>query len=232
MTARFNLACADAVEWLGHLPAESANLCVTDVAYESLEKHRAVGTTTRLKREWFDIFPNDRYPELFSQLYRVLKRGSHLYFFSDQETMFIVKPIAESAGFKFWKPLVWHKTGGIGMGYHWRASYEFILFFEKGKRRLNDLSLPDLLAADRVRNSYPTEKPVKLVGQLVANSSIEGELVIDPFMGSGTTGAAACSIGRHFMGCDNSPKAVTRTRERLSAIGATEAEPTWQPVIA
>ena len=56
--------------------------------------------------------------------------------------MFVVKPIAESVGFKFWKPLIWDKQK-MGMGYHYRARYEFILFFEKGKRHLNDF-LPNL----------------------------------------------------------------------------------------
>ncbi|WP_366944968.1 hypothetical protein, partial [uncultured Bradyrhizobium sp.] len=46
------------------------------------------------------------------------------------------KPFGEQAGFKFWKPIVWDKVQ-IGMGYHYRCRYEFVLFFEKGKRRLN-----------------------------------------------------------------------------------------------
>ena len=49
MPARFHLAPTDAVTWLRDLPAESADLLITDPAYESLEKHRAIGTTTRLK---------------------------------------------------------------------------------------------------------------------------------------------------------------------------------------
>ena len=62
--------------------------------------------------------------------------------------MFVAKPEAESAGFKFWKPLVWDKRT-IGMGYHYRARYEFILFFEKGKRRLNDLGIADVISVPR-----------------------------------------------------------------------------------
>jgi DNA modification methylase len=108
----------DAVEWLCGLPDESVDLVVTDPPYESLEKHRAIGTTTRLKHskassnDWFRIFPNARFPELFREVYRVLSRDRHFYLFSDAETMFVVKPIAEAAGFKFWKPLVWDKCLG------------------------------------------------------------------------------------------------------------------------
>jgi site-specific DNA-methyltransferase (adenine-specific) len=103
---------ADATAWLSSLETESVDLVITDPPYESLERHRAVGTTTRLKHskassnDWFRIFPNARFPELFAELYRVLRRDTHLYLFCDQETMFVAKPIAEAAGFKFWKPLV------------------------------------------------------------------------------------------------------------------------------
>jgi site-specific DNA-methyltransferase (adenine-specific) len=125
----FQLAHGDAVEWLRRLPAASVDLVITDPPYESLEKHRSVGTTTRLKHskassnDWFTIFPNSRFDELFDELFRILKRNSHLYLFCDAETMFVAKPIAERAGFRFWKPLVWDKKK-VGMGYHYRARYE------------------------------------------------------------------------------------------------------------
>src|SRR5205823_11189308 len=192
----FHLAQGDAVAWLRTLPAESIDLVVTDPAYESLEKHRAVGTTTRLKHskassnDWFAIFPNARFGELFEQAYRVLKRNTHFYLFCDAETMFIVKPEAERAGFRFWKPLVWDKRT-IGMGYHYRARYELILFFEKGKRALNDLGVADIISASRIRGGYPAEKPPEVSEVLIAQSSAPRELVADPFMGSGSVGAAA-----------------------------------------
>lgn len=205
----------DAVDWLRALEPESVDLAITDVAYESLEKHRDIGTTTRLKKDWFPIFPNSRMPALFAALFRALKRNSHLYFFCDSETMFVAKPLAEAAGFKFWKPLIFDKEA-IGMGYHYRATYEFILFFEKGHRNLVDKSIPDLLTHKRIRGKYPTEKPEDLARILVRQSSNAGELVIDPFCGSGSFGAAAVREGRLFAGCDVQERAVALTRERLA----------------
>lgn len=215
------LAQGDAVEWLRGLDDESVDLIVTDPAYESLEKHRAKGTTTRLKvssgssNEWFQIFPNARFGVLFAELYRVLKRDRHFYMFCDNETMFVAKPIAEAAGFKFWKPLIWDKVT-IGMGYHYRARHEFILFFEKGKRKLANLGTPDVITAPRVRNGYPTEKPVAVSEVLIQQSSVYGEIVIDPFMGSGSTGVAAVKLCRDFRGCDLAANAVELTRKRLA----------------
>ncbi|MCY9873948.1 DNA-methyltransferase [Vibrio barjaei] len=214
-----NLYQDDAVRWLSTLDESSVDLLITDPPYESLEKHRKIGTTTRLKvsksssNQWFDIFPNDRFEDLLREIYRVLKPHSHFYLFCDQETMFVIKPIAEKVGFKFWKPIIWDKVT-IGMGYHYRARHEYILFFEKGKRKLNDLGVPDILTHKRVYRGYPTEKPVSLLEVLVAQSSRDSELVVDPFFGSGSTLVAAKNLNRKFKGCDISLSAHEHILQR------------------
>src|SRR4051812_41024037 len=225
---RFQLTQGDAVAWLRTLPAGSVDLVITDPPYESLEKHRAIGTTTRLKHskassnDWFSIFHNDRFPELFAEVFRVLKKDSHFYLFCDPETMFVAKPLAEAAGFKFWKPLIWDKCQ-IGMGYHYRARYECVLFFEKGKRKLHDLGIADIISAPRISGGYPAEKPVAVSEVLIRQSTEPGQLIVDPFMGSGSVGVAAVTNGRSFAGNDLCREAVDITRERLREAGAREA---------
>ena len=221
------LAQTDAVTWLRTLPAASVDLVITDPPYESLEKHRAIGTTTRLKvskassNPWFEIFPNARFPELFAEIYRVLKPNTHFYLFSDPETAFIAKPMVETAGFKFWKPLVWDKKS-IGMGYHYRARYEFVLFFEKGKRRLRDLARADIISVPRTRNGYPTEKPVELAEVLVRQSATAGQLVVDPFMGSGSFGVAAVRAGCSFWGNDIAAQSLAHAQGRFPGAPSPE----------
>lgn len=241
---RFRLFTGDAIELMRSLPDASIDMIDTDTAYESLEKHRAVGTTTRLKKsdassnEWFELFRNARFPEFFAEAYRVLKKGTHLYFFCDRETSDVAVPIAREAGFTFWNDLVWVKTKGnasadtltedslrIGMGYHYRRSKELVLFFEKGKRKLNDLGIADVLPFPPVRNGYPTEKPVDLHKVLIGQSTKEGEIVLDPFMGSGSAGSAAVRLKRSFIGGDIKPSAVELARQRVLGAGGQE-EPT------
>jgi len=223
----FSLSKSDAVSFLRAFDDGSVDLVVTDPPYESLEKHRAIGTTTRLKHskassnDWFAIFPNSRFEELFAEIYRVLKKNRHFYLFCDQETAFFVKPLGEAAGFRFWKPLIWDKRK-IGMGYHYRARYEMILFFEKGKRKLNDLGIPDIIEADRIYRGYPTEKPAKVSRVLISQSTQPGELVVDPFVGSGSTGVAAVDLGRSFAGNDICDEALRVARERICAAGGIE----------
>jgi site-specific DNA-methyltransferase (adenine-specific) len=226
----FELSTRDAVDWLRDVSPESVDLVITDPAYESLEKHRAVGTTTRLKHskassnDWFKIFPNARFGELFAEFYRVLKPDTHFYLLCDAETMFVAKPEAEKAGFKFWKPVVWDKCT-IGMGYHYRARYELILFFEKGKRRLNDLGVSDIIEVPRIRGGYPAEKPVEVAEVLIKQSSEAGQVVVDPFMGSGSVGVAAARLGRRFLGNDLNPEAVQIAARRLREAGGQGTAP-------
>lgn len=210
----------DAVDWLLETESGSVDLVLTDPAYESLEKHRAKGTTTRLKvskgssNEWFPIFPNARFRQFLSEVYRVLRKDRHFYMMCDAETMFVVKPLAEEVGFKFWKPVIWD-YGRIGMGYHYRSRHQLVLFFEKGKRKLNNLGTPDVLNVPRVVDGYPTEKPVPLMKIFIEQSTKPGELVVDPFVGSGSTGVAAIQTGRRFHGCDVQERAVLHATRRL-----------------
>ena len=233
----------DAVHALRAMAPSSIDIVVTDPAYESLEKHRARGTTTRLSHskassnDWFNIFPNSRFPDFCAELYRVLRPGSHCYVMCDDETSDVLKPELAAAGFKVWKRLVWDKMK-IGMGYHYRARYEFILFAEKGKRKLADLGVPDVLkgpaALDeiddvlevpRVWRGYPTEKPVELAEILIRQSAGAGDILCDPFMGSGAFGVAAVKHGLDFIGIDACEEAFEAASARVwEAAGAAAAQ--------
>jgi len=216
----------DAVKALRKLPDASIDLIITDLPYESMEKHRSQGSTTRLahskmsSNDWFPIFPNSRFTVLLEQLHRVLKPNSHCYLFCDDETSDVLKLVARRAGFTPWKRLVWDKTY-IGMGYHYRAMYEFILFLEKGKRPLASKAVGDIIRAKPVKGKgvYPSEKPESVCQVLIEQSSGPGDRVLDPFCGSGTTGAAALRLGRKFIGFDIQGKAIEWTSRRLGGIG-------------
>lgn len=220
------LEAGDAVTKLRELSDGSVDLIITDPAYESLEKHRKRGTTTRLahskksSNDWFKIFPNRRFPELLMEMYRVLRKNSHLYIFCDDETSNVLWYVNRQLPqpFKWWKRIVWDKEA-MGMGYHWRARYEFIVFLEKGKRKLNNLGLPDVLRARRIRGGYPAQKPVDdLLDRLVENSSAIDEVVCDPFMGSGSTGIAALNAGRRFVGFDIAEGAIEIAGARIKEV--------------
>jgi site-specific DNA-methyltransferase (adenine-specific) len=208
----------DAFELLAALPDQSVDLIITDPPYQSLELHRARGTTTRLTTNWFTTVPDERLPELLAQAARVLKPDRHLYLFSDEVTADVIKhqqgiagerlPTGArraACGLAYWREIIWAKTtlDGArirgGTGYHYRSACERILFFEKGKRALADLGVPDVLLAPRPQLPGPAVKPAALVRTLIAQSSAPGELVLDPFCGSGVVGVEARAAGRRFL---------------------------------
>ena len=80
----------------------------------------------------------------------------------------------------------------------------------------------DLGAVDKP--GYPTQKPVELLERVVLTGSKEGDVVLDPFMGSGTTCVAAAKLGRKFIGLDLTPIAVTTAKARLDQIGVDVEE--------
>jgi site-specific DNA-methyltransferase (adenine-specific) len=73
--------------------------------------------------------------------------------------------------------------------------------------------------ASAERTGYPTQKPVRLLERIVAASSLPGDLVLDPFAGSGTTGVAAARLGRRWLLVDQNPAAVGIARARLASAG-------------
>jgi site-specific DNA-methyltransferase (adenine-specific) len=72
------------------------------------------------------------------------------------------------------------------------------------------------------RTGYPTQKPVRLLERIVAASSRAGDLVLDPYAGSGTTGVAAQRLGRRWLLADRNPEAVEIARRRLAAEQGSE----------
>jgi site-specific DNA-methyltransferase (adenine-specific) len=97
---------------------------------------------------------------------------------------------------------------------------------DKGKnRKLNDLSVSDIIPFKRIAGKQklvPTQKPVELFRLLIEQSSNEGELVLDPFMGFGTTGIACTQTKRNFIGCDINPEYVKKANEYIEQIKKTQ----------
>ena len=158
--APFALNIGDGIDWIRSLPAESVDLVVTDPPYESLERHRAKGTTTRLSHsegssnDWFQTIPNARLPDLLDGIYRALRPRRHAYILADEETTDLLKLLAPLSGLYPWKTLVWVKvvqdadleelsrtldgedSVRAGTGYHYRAANERILLLEKRSVRI------------------------------------------------------------------------------------------------
>lgn len=194
---------ADARTWLPTLEAGSVDLVVTDPPY-------AFDRGSTYFRDWFPELPDEAWPAIFAQLHRVLRENAHAYVFCDRRTQPVFERAAHTAGFRIHPPLIWNK-GSVGLGAScWRPQHELILFLEKGHRAGNTRSFGDVLTAPRVTRRYPTEKPQSLLRDLIRQSSQPGQLVLDPFCGSGSTGQAARALNRRALLCDVEPAVAAR----------------------
>ena len=79
-------------------------------------------------------------------------------------------------------------------------------------------SLPVIASQSKERTGYPTQKPLKLLGRIIKASSNEGDIVLDPMCGSGTTLVAAKKLGRKYLGIDINPQALTIASNRLNKV--------------
>jgi site-specific DNA-methyltransferase (adenine-specific) len=201
---------------LAEIPDESADLVFTDPPYWTLDKHRNAGTTTRLggnrdkskQTGWFETIDKKELKFLLREIYRVLKKDRHAFVMCDGQTLKYVLAYVERAGFNYFKPIVWDKVKP-GLGYHLRSQHEFIVLLDKGKNRQpKSKSVVDIVRIPKVLKGYPTEKPVELPFFFIDQYANPGEMVIDPFCGSGSTLVAARRAGCQFIGGDASEEAI------------------------
>jgi site-specific DNA-methyltransferase (adenine-specific) len=235
------IICGDWFEISKKIPSESIDLIATDPPYESLRRWEGIGTTARMglgrqdsksydPNKFFQTIPNSKLPEMMNEFSRILKKDSHCYVMCDAITIPYFFNIMKQgfncpescvyfdeikSPFDNIKPLVWDKEI-IGMGYHYRCQYEFILMFDKGKRKLKDLGKPDILKFKKYRGEVPTEKPIRLFELLISQSSEQGNIVLDPFLGSGTTAIASKLNNRNFIGIEINPDYCKIAEERLA----------------
>ncbi len=90
----------------------------------------------------------------------------------------------------------------------------------KGKYATNILRVPSLKGNSKEKVGHPSQKPIALIQQLIASSSRPGDAVLDPFLGSGTTAAAACQLGRTWVGIESDPAYLAIARERIEQAAA------------
>lgn len=195
---------------------EFADCLVTDPPYKTITGGDSDGKNSvrpkgmlRGNRKLFS-HQNDLSPEQWMKVvYAALKPGSHAYIFTNSMNMEQMLTEARKAGFKLHNILVWEKNNCTPSQYYMK-NCEYVLFFRKGKAKwINDIG--GSKTVHRFNNvignkRHPTEKPVDLLEFYINNSTNPGDIVLDPFAGSGSTRDAAVKLGRRFVGFEINPE--------------------------
>ena len=121
------------------------------------------------------------------------------------------------------KTMIWAKDNKI-MSQAYMSQFEFVLFLRKGKFvRINNCGTSDLLQYPNTKTKgeynkpiHPTEKPIDLMKVLIENSSKENEIVLDPFLGVGTTAIASKETNRQYIGIELDEQYYNIANERLT----------------
>lgn len=151
---------------------------------------------------------------------RILPSSGSMLTFCDWRMVPNLAPAIESAGLRYQNMVVWDK-GVMGLGMGFRAQHEIILHHTNGSPEYHNLGTSNVITSRRVKaddREHQTQKPIELMAELIEVVCPVGGTVLDPFMGSGSTGVAAVKHGRNFIGIERDPDHFETACRRLREV--------------
>lgn len=205
-------------------------------------------TAARAVRDDWDSFESMSEYDDFTRAWlteckRVLKPDGAMWVIGSYHNIFRVGSILQDLGFWILNDIVWVKTNPMpnfrGTRFtnahetliwatprktgKYTFNYETMKKLNGGKQMRSDWGINICLGEERVKGSdgkslHNTQKPMDLLRRVILSSTKAGDVILDPFVGSGTTAAAAKELGRNFIGIDREESYVQAARDRVDAI--------------
>jgi DNA modification methylase len=230
------LLLGDSSEYIKRIPDHSIDLILTDPPY-NLGRY----STGNIKMSWRKDFNNDvaewdtpifNPADWLEEFVRILKPTGNIFAFTSYNLLGqwhqAFDPVFDT--FQF---IAWHKTNpppklrragflnsceliicAWNKGHTWN--------FTRQKDMHNFIESPICMGRERVKNPvHPTQKPVKVLSHLIKLATKPGDLVLDPFMGVGSTGVAALQLGRRFTGIEIDPAYFKAASKRIEGVTIT-----------
>lgn len=218
----------DARSWLRVMPEGFADLIVTDPPYRTISGgNRESGNqpygrpSGMLSKNDGRVFKHNDAPveTWMPLLYRALSSPGHCYVMTNLLNLWQFRDVAVASGFRVHNLLIWAKNTCTPNRWYMKDA-EYILFLRKGSARsIYTPGAKMILRHDTARGrTHETEKPIDLMRDMIVASSLPGQTVLDPFMGTGATGVAAVAAGRRFMGCEIDPEYYHTAVDRIGAV--------------
>lgn len=220
----------DCFQLMKGIPDNTIDLILTDPPYGINYK---LGISKNKSRH-FDEIKNDAPGDIdfklfFQECHRILKPKGCFYMFGRFDFLSRISAELQQSELRFMHDFLWLKgdmaSGNIGI---FGVTHELLLGFSKGIPRKSEVLIVDGNEKKRTKASYygklskkeyyghPTQKPVGLCSYIIENRTKEGEIVLDPFAGSGSTCVAAKIVNRRYIGMELDKKYADITRKRLA----------------
>jgi DNA modification methylase len=227
----------DCLVALAEIESESIDLILTDPPYNlglfmkkrdtnlaALRENHFVGT------KWDDETPETwaaNMKILFEESARVLKKGGSLVIFMSIIKVESLIAMTEETKLYYKTTGIWHKTNPMprNMNLHFINSTEAWVFFtndkktgtfnNQGKAIHDFIETAGIGVSEKSYGKHPTQKPVKLMEHFINLLTNPGDTVLDPFMGSGSSGVAAANLGRNFHGIESNPEYFEISKKRI-----------------
>lgn len=228
----------DCFNYLSKIESNSIDLILVDPPYliskESGFKNYSDNATDEIRKKFGNISIDfgdwDKqeldWDLLFNEYYRILKKGGTLIFFFDIWKSSMIKEVAEKNKFKQLRICQWQKSNPVPinskLNYLSNAIEYFFSFVKGGKPTFNSeydngiYKYP--ICHGNERYDHPTQKPLELMKDLIRKHSNEGDLVLDTFAGTGTTGHAALLLNRKFILIEQNVEYYQIIQNRLNKV--------------
>lgn len=180
---------------------------------------------------------------------RVLKETGTLWVIGSYHNIYRVGAILQDLGFWILNDVIWVKTNPMPnfRGVRFTNAHETLIWCKRSanqkrytfhyhamrslneeKQMRSDWLLPLCTGAERLKidgeKAHTTQKPEALLYRVILASSNPGDLILDPFFGTGTTGAVAHKLGRHFIGIERDARYLDVARRRIEALPPMQAD--------
>ncbi|WP_244951083.1 DNA-methyltransferase [Treponema phagedenis] len=218
LTENIELLHGDCLDFLPKIPDESIQSIITDPPY-------FLGMTHNGRKGCFNDLAICKpfYEKLFKEYKRILKPDGCIYFFCDWRSYAFYYPIFNTI-LTAKNCLIWQKLARPIMN-NYGFGYEMILFSGKTKTADTKGLFSNIIQNIKSFNSgarktngekiHPTQKPIELMEKFIFDSTDEGDVVLDSFMGSGTTGIACLNTNRRFIGMEIDDNYFNIAKNRL-----------------
>jgi site-specific DNA-methyltransferase (adenine-specific) len=213
---KMTLIQGDCLKVLPTIPDNSIDLVLTDPPYFLPAVHYQ--TRKQFQRSFADLGILDFFfTNFFKEISRIMKKDGSIYIFCDGQSY----PLFYWNLYQFCKsvrPLIWDKKISIN-GYSWRHQHELIIFAEMPKAKPIPSGDGDILRFSAVKvneRQHPAEKPFDLIKTLIKKSLQQDGIIIDPFVGSGTTMKAAIDLNKNCIGIEVGREYIEICKKRLN----------------